>query len=196
MSDWVKDALAGKPFKITLGDSVADNHKRMESEMQMMRDVEDWDTYFLRLARFVATRSKDGSKQVGAVVVDPDSKVILSTGYNGFPRGVADTEERWDRPQKYDRVVHAETNACLAASRMGHKLLGATMYLICAPCHDCANDIIQAGIKRVVAQEFNEHNDFTNDPRWQKSIDEGMADLLEAGVRLNFINVPPRQFLI
>lgn len=170
--------------------------KWIDMQKQMMRDVEGWDEYFIRMARFVATRSKDGSKQVGAVVVDPVSRVILSTGFNGFPRGVRESEELWSRPAKYDRVVHAETNAIIAAARSGVSLMGATMYLGCMPCHDCANDIIQSGISLVMAQTFNEHNPFTDDSRWAKSIQDGQAILKEAGVECVFIDVPPKEMIL
>ncbi len=164
--------------------------------MKMMRNIEGWDEYFIRMARFVATRSKDGSKQVGAVVVNPDSHAVLSTGYNGFPRGVKESEELWGRPQKYLRVVHAETNAIIAAARRGASLMGATMYLGCMPCHNCANDIIQSGVKKVMAQTFNEHNPFTDDIRWVKSIQDGQAILKEAGVECVYIDVPPKEMIL
>jgi len=180
-------AVGIEEFVLT-GDIVA-------AQQQMMRKVEGWDEWFIRMARFVATRSKDGSKQVGAVVVDA-SHVVLSTGFNGFPRGADESEELWSRPVKYDRVVHAETNAIIAAARSGASLMGATMYLGCMPCHDCANDIIQSGIQLVVAQEFNEHNPFTSDERWAKSIEDGQRIMQEAGVATRFIDVPPKEMLL
>ena len=108
----------------------------------------NWDEYFLKIAAVAASKSKDPSTQVGAVIVRPD-RTIVSVGYNGFPRGVADTPERLnDRPTKYSLVVHAEMNAILSARE---SLNGYTLYTVpFMPCDRCFVHVIQAGIKRVV----------------------------------------------
>jgi len=109
-----------------------------------------WDLRFLDLAYTVEQWSKDPSMKVGSVIVDPSNRV-LGLGYNGFPRGVYDTAERYaDRHGfKYSAVVHAEVNAILNATG---DLQGATLYCSTGvPCPDCAGPIIQAGITRVVA---------------------------------------------
>jgi dCMP deaminase len=108
----------------------------------------NWDEYFLRIAGLAAQKSKDPSTKVGAVIVRPD-RTIVSLGYNGFPRGVADTPERLnDRPTKYSLVVHAEMNAILSARE---SLNGYTLYTVpFMPCDRCFMHVIQAGIKRVV----------------------------------------------
>lgn len=105
----------------------------------------DWDTWYLRITQAVAVKSKDPSTQVGALLVRGQRP--LSFGYNGFPRGVPDWEQRWERPQKYAFVVHAELNAIVNAQQ---SLAGATLYLTHRPCGACAKAIIQAGIVRVV----------------------------------------------
>lgn len=112
-----------------------------------------WDHYFMDLAKFASTRSKDPSTQVGAVIVL--DRNILSTGYNGFPRGVNDNIlERYERPEKYMWTVHAEENAILNASRNGTALKGASLYVTpMPPCTNCAKAIIQSGIKEVVVEE-------------------------------------------
>jgi dCMP deaminase len=107
-----------------------------------------WDRRFMQLACTVATWSKDPSTQVGAVIVD-EQRRVLGLGYNGFPRGIKDTDERLqDRPMKYKLVVHAEVNAILNAIRPP---AGATLYCTLFPCNDCAKIIIQSGITCVVA---------------------------------------------
>lgn len=113
--------------------------------------VSDWDTYFLKMCFAVAERSKDPSTQVGAIIVGPD-KEIRSTGYNDFPRGVENRSERWERPEKYEWVVHAEHNAILNAARIGISVRGCTLYMPfdVLPCHGCCRAIIQAGIAEVV----------------------------------------------
>lgn len=119
-----------------------------------MRQVPDWDEYFMRLALAVASRSKDPSTQVGAVIVGQEND-ILATGYNGFAPGVRETEERWERPTKYPLVIHAEMNAIARAARRGVALAGATLYCTHAPCNSagCTRMIIAAGIETVVCMD-------------------------------------------
>jgi dCMP deaminase len=107
----------------------------------------DWDKRFLDLCEHIATWSKDPSTKLGSVIVD-DKKRIVSVGYNGFPRGVMDYEDRYnDRPTKYLFVAHAERNALDNAPMM---VDNCTMYVTLEPCVECAKSIIQKGIKRVV----------------------------------------------
>lgn len=98
------------------------------------------------MAHHAATRSKDPNTNVGAVIVD-HAKSVVMTGYNGFAPGVEDTAERWQRPTKYDFVVHAEANAISRAARAGRSTEGCAMYVTHYPCKDCAKLIISAGIK-------------------------------------------------
>ena len=74
-----------------------------------------WDLRFLEMSQLVASWSKDPSTKVGAVIIDDDRRVI-SLGYNGFPKGVADDKRLDDREEKYKIVVHAERNALLFAN--------------------------------------------------------------------------------
>jgi len=108
----------------------------------------DWQTRMMHLAEHVAAWSKDPSTKVGAVVMEPGTHVVLGLGYNGFPRGVGDDERLHDRPSKYPRIVHAEVNAILNASR---NVRGAILYATKFPCAECAKVIIQAGIAEVGA---------------------------------------------
>ncbi len=107
-----------------------------------------WHKRFLDLAAHVASWSRDPSTRVGAVVVRPD-RTVSSMGYNGFPRGVVDSDERYaDRPTKYQFTCHAEANAIVSASE---SLVGHTLYTTLFPCNECAKLIIQSGIKTVVS---------------------------------------------
>lgn len=109
-----------------------------------------WDDYFMGIALLAAKRSKDPNTQVGCCIVD-QNKIILSTGYNGFPKGCSDDDYPWEREgeeTKYPFVVHAELNAILNAG--GKSLRGATLYVALFPCNECAKAIIQAGIAEVV----------------------------------------------
>ncbi len=139
-----------------------------------------WDERFLALAKHVSSWSKDPGTQVGAVIVD-DLHRVVGLGYNGFPRGIQDTEERLrNRPIKLVYVVHAELNAILNAQ----KTEGMTLYVWPMPCcANCAKHIIQAGIKRVVAVKPTEEQWH----RWQDemALAEGMYK--EAGVQYDII---------
>lgn len=107
----------------------------------------DWDKRFLDLADHVAQWSKDPRTKVGAVIVD-DEKRVVSLGYNGFPRGVYDDDDRYEtREVKHLLVAHAERNALDNAPLM---VRGCTLYAALKPCSECAKSIIQKGIKRVV----------------------------------------------
>ena len=98
--------------------------------------------------------SKDPSTQVGCVITTLDRRV-LSTGYNGMPRGISDNEKefpkRWDRDEdKYLFWEHAERNAIFNAAYSGINLHGSVFYITLAPCMDCARAIIQVGAHAVV----------------------------------------------
>lgn len=124
----------------------------------------------------VAGLSKDPSTKVGCVILDDDLN-ILATGRNGFPRGVADTEERLcNREMKLPRVVHAESNAIAASARTGRRLDGATLIVSSLfPCASCAGLIIQAGIKRVIAPKID-------NSRWAESNGIAREMFEEAGI--------------
>ena len=120
--------------------------------MYERKDNLSWDDYFMGIAKLTALRSKDPGTQVGACIVN-DDKMIVSTGYNGFPRGISDEDYNWSREDfgkgtKYDFVVHAELNSILNSG--ARSLKGATLYTSLLPCSECAKAIIQSGIKRVV----------------------------------------------
>jgi len=113
-------------------------------------DYISWDEYFMGVAKLAARRSKDPNTQVGACIVSPED-IIISTGYNGMPKGCSDDTFPWDREgeeTKYPYVVHAELNAILNAN--GRSLRGSRLYVALFPCNECAKAIIQSGVKEVV----------------------------------------------
>lgn len=112
---------------------------------------EEWDKRFMQVAKLTASWSKDPSTQVGAVSVSRKN-VILSSGWNGFPRGIKDDYTRLnDRETKYKYIVHAEMNAIYNATYSGVSLDGSTLYVYGLPiCSECTKGVIQVGVKRVV----------------------------------------------
>lgn len=145
--------------------------------------IEEWDSYFMAIAKEVAKKSKDRSTKVGCVVVGPDNE-ILTTGYNGFPRGIDDNvEERHQRPLKYAWTEHAERNAIYNAARTGTRLKGSRIYLPWFPCMDCARAIVQSGIVEVVCYE----PDPQQDERWQESFDNSKRLFDEAEIQVRFL---------
>lgn len=108
---------------------------------------EKWQHRFMDLARFVSRWSKDPSTKCGSVIVGPTRQQV-AYGYNGFPIGVQDTDERYlDRKKKYNLVVHAELNAILNAT---FNVSGCTLFCWpIPPCPECTKAIIQSGISYV-----------------------------------------------
>lgn len=115
----------------------------------------NFDEMFVRMAHLVAQKSKDPSTKVGCVITSPDY-VVRSTGFNGFARKVReDIESRWERPEKYLWICHAEANAVFNAAREGVSLKGSTAYLNFepCPCGECANALIQSGVIKIIGPE-------------------------------------------
>ena len=109
-----------------------------------------WDQRFIELAKHIANWSKDPSTKVGCVVVGEDRE-IRSTGFNGFPRGIKDDEERLLVPeQKYPLICHAEEIAIMHAARTGISLKNCIAYVTWPPCTRCARSLIQAGVSEIV----------------------------------------------
>ena len=113
--------------------------------------LEKWYQRFLSIAELASKWSKDPNAQVGAVIVDTQGQVA-AVGYNGFPKMVEDSVERYDnQEQKLEMVVHAEQNAILGA---GARARNGTVYVFGKPvCARCAGSLIQAGVARIVATE-------------------------------------------
>jgi dCMP deaminase len=143
-----------------------------------------WDNRYLNLAKEVSTWSKDPSTQVGAVAIGEMGQV-LAQGYNGFPRGVNDSLERYnDKEVKYRYVVHAEMNCIYNATFTGASLNNATMYVWGLPvCNECAKGLAQVGVKRVVSPKT-----IADVPdKWKISAINTVDLLKEVGITYDFI---------
>lgn len=123
----------------------------------MKTERPSWNDYFMQIAQIVSSRSTCLRRQVGAIIVRNNQ--ILSTGYNGAPKGVPHCEttgclrEKLNVPpgERHElcRGVHAEQNAIIQAAVNGVSIKGATMYCTHQPCSICAKMIINAEIKTV-----------------------------------------------
>lgn len=128
--------------------------------------------YYLDIAQTVSERSTCMRRRFGAIIVSND--VIISTGYNGAPRGRRNctdigscTRDNMGIPrgERYElcRAVHAEANAIISASR--ENMLDSTLYMCCTDptdgsiiegvcsCMMCKRMIINAGVSRVIIRE-------------------------------------------
>lgn len=117
--------------------------------------MDKWHKRLFRLAEEYASWSKDPSTKVGVIAVEPITRRILSGGYNGFPRGIEDSEERLnDRTLKYLYVVHAEKNMIYNATLAGISLNGSHIYVHGLPvCSECAKGLIQVGAQKIYIKE-------------------------------------------
>ncbi len=146
-----------------------------------------WDEYFMKIAHLVAERSTCLRRRVGAVVVK--DKRIISTGYNGAPRGLRHCleagclREQMGIPsgerQELCRGAHAEQNAIIQAASSGVSMEGATMYCTTAPCSTCSKMIINAGVRRLVLGD-----------RYPDSLGEAL--IAEAGIETVYQVLEPR----
>lgn len=120
-----------------------------------------WDEYFMKLVEIVGTRSTCDRGRPGCVIVK--DRKILTTGYAGSPVGLPHCDEVGHEFQKAIdedgklsehcvRTIHAEVNAICQAAKNGIQIDGATIYIKFTPCYTCAKMLVNAGIKRVVAQ--------------------------------------------
>jgi len=116
-----------------------------------------WDEYYIDLLQVVKTRSTCLRRHVAAIIVK--DKQIISTGYNGAPKGVFHCEQVGCLREKNHvpsgerhelcRGIHAEQNAIIQAAVHGVGIEGAEIYITHSPCILCSKMLINAGIKRI-----------------------------------------------
>jgi dCMP deaminase len=121
-----------------------------------------WDEYFMEIMFTVGKRGNCDRGRSGAVLVK--DRRVIATGYVGAPAGLNTCDqvghlikvaydERGGQHQHCVRTTHAEANAIAQAARHGTSCDGATVYCKMEPCLDCAKLLINAGVKRVVADK-------------------------------------------
>lgn len=138
----------------------------------------DWQN-LLKIAYLEAQKSNNPSTQNGAILVDDKGNVILSAK-NSFPDGVAETQERQIKPLRSKFSVHAERNVLYRAARLGIKTEGLIMVCPWAACTDCAQGIIQAGIKQLVVHK----QALDRSSHWKEDIEIAFTMLREARVEI------------
>ena len=144
----------------------------------------NWDIRFLELAKHISSWSKDPSTKVGCIIVGSDRE-IRSTGFNGFPRGIEDSEERLtNREFKYPFICHAEGNAIMHAARIGVSLKDCTAFVTWPPCTRCTRSLIQAGVREVVYPSGLEIPE-----RWRDDFEMGQQMFFEADVKVRDVNL-------
>ena len=175
--------------------------------------MSNWDKYFMDMAVYVSTKSKDRSTKVGCVITTQDNCVV-STGYNGFPRGCVDegkditpgsvlsywnnsveplediianrqmkVESRHERPLKYKWTEHAERNAIYSVARNGGPALKGCKIYV--PWFPCV-DCSRAIIQAGISTLYAYEPDF-NDPRWGEDFRISAEMLTEAGVLILYV---------
>lgn len=126
-----------------------------------MNERPAWDSYFMKIAEDVATRSTCLRRSVGAVIVK--DKRILTTGYNGAPTGIEhctpDTclRIKFNVPsgERHElcRGLHAEQNAIIQAAYHGVSVRGARIYITHQPCSICTKMLINSGIDTFIYRQ-------------------------------------------
>jgi dCMP deaminase len=146
--------------------------------------VPEWIEYFMGISEEISKRSPDAQTKVGAVIVTQSNEMV-TTGYNGFVRGIDASSLPNLRPGKYDWMIHAERNAILSAARQGKSIVGCKAYSTYRPCLQCSQDLWQAGITEVYYPASSVCN------KGQKPEEEAKIELFYSliGDKMKFIGV-------
>lgn len=160
--------------------------KKISLQMFSTLQIPSWDETFMHEVYWWARRSKDPRTKIGAVLVRPEDKDPISHGYNGFARAVNDNEmTRWDRPEKYEWVVHAEENAVLNCARKGQSSKGSIMYTQGVPCTRCTDACVQGGIIEIVVhKQWQDYEKRFGWIKWIESAKRSAQKLEEAGIKV------------
>lgn len=129
-----------------------------------------WDEYFLGIAEKVSEMGTCGRKKVGAVIINSQTKEIISTGFNGAAKGLEHCTDMHENiclggclndEKRCVKSIHAEHNAILFAKQ---DLSNAIMYSTDEPCENCTKYMVQSGIKKVVFKNSypNKYNHYFN----------------------------------
>jgi dCMP deaminase len=148
-------------YKVSNAGTLEELHEKLEPMVRKIlqsRQRPAWDDYFMQIARKVAERSNCMKRRVGAIIVN--NRRIISTGYNGTPRGALNCNE--GGCERCNSLApsgtrlgeclcsHAEENAITQSAYHGTSVADSTIYVTLSPCLMCTKMIINSGMKEVV----------------------------------------------
>lgn len=158
--------------------------RRLENK----KDSSKWHLRYLQMAELVSGWSKHPDFQVGTVAVG-DFGQILSTGYNGWPRGVVDEEQgrKLTNDKGFSLSIHAEVNLIYNTNLIGTSLKGSTVYVHPVfPCIDCAKALVQVGVSQICYKQ--PLSMAPRDEKWRESWERAEALFKETGVVVSRIH--------
>lgn len=126
---------------------------KLSQLMQEDHKPDCWDTIFFSEAVLWSRMSHDVQTQCGCILVKNRSTV--STGYNGFMRGIDDFALPNTRPEKYPFMIHAEANAIYNAAREGKSTIGSRAYITAPPCLSCLQMLWQCGVHEIYFSDMS-----------------------------------------
>lgn len=119
--------------------------------------------YYIKRLEAAASNSPDAETKVGAILVDPKTGAVLAEGYNGFVRGANDDILPKTRPDKYNYIIHAETNMIANAVKAGVSTDQKFLFCSLSPCVKCLRMLWQAGISEIYfIEKYKDFNDSLN----------------------------------
>lgn len=113
----------------------------------------------MEIAEAVSKQSPDEETKVGAVLVKNSTNAIVATGFNGFLRKAPDKSLPKTRPDKYEYIIHAETNLIYNCARHGISTDDTTLVCTMSPCSKCMRALWQCGVTRVICKNlYTDHH--------------------------------------
>ncbi len=125
--------------------------------------------------------SKDPNTRVGCVIFNNDFE-ILSRGINEFPINLLNTPQRWERPSKYNYVIHAEINAISNCLKNNIDITNCNILTTLFPCHECLKFIVQCGFNKIYSP-----NPIFKD-KWKKSYEISNEIINELDIEIIYLN--------
>lgn len=110
--------------------------------------MEKFDDMFMQMAVAASNKSHAIKRKVGAIAVKDNN--VIAIGINGTPKGWVDNVCEDNSLKTFPFVLHAESNLIAKLARSTISSEGSTVYTTCAPCYECAKQLHQAGVSRVV----------------------------------------------
>jgi dCMP deaminase len=137
--------------KLYLSKAAQEKLADWKQNFKQHESLPSWDDTWMEYANVISKRSHDAQTKVGCVIVNRDN-ILVSEGYNGFPRGVSNEYLPNLRPAKYlfFNALHSEINAVFNAAREGRSTKGCKAYITGPPCFNCSLALWQSGINEII----------------------------------------------